>query len=154
MPKRSNRRKNVSSKNILKKMKDLSEYYKKKILKGGEGGKDDATRVAELAKEGADKSSNVATEQGQSNAAGVSRFTFSNPFSTPDIGANSGSGSEVASGAPGASGTSSVSLNRVDKAASGAAPAGAQKPWYQFWGGKSNKRRRNRNRKQTNKKRN
>ena len=35
MPKRNNSKNNVSSKNILKKIKHLSEYYKRKLLKGG-----------------------------------------------------------------------------------------------------------------------
>ena len=35
MPKRNNSKNNVSSKNILKKIKHLSDYYKKKLLKGG-----------------------------------------------------------------------------------------------------------------------
>jgi hypothetical protein len=140
MPKSSNRRKSVSSKNILKKMKDLSEYYKKKILKGGGEG-DDATNVAQVAQEGAERAQAIATQA--SNAAASS----DNPFDSSSLIAGIG-----ASQAPGAS---SASMNRVERAASSAAPP-AEKPWYQFWGGKSNKRRRNRNRnrKQTNKKRN
>ena len=35
MPKRNNSKKNISSKNILKKMKHLSDYCKRKLIKGG-----------------------------------------------------------------------------------------------------------------------
>lgn len=119
MPKRNNSKKNVSSKNILKKMKDLSEYYRKKIMKGGDGDAVVAQTQADQAQIAADNAAKIAAE-----AARV---------------AEEKAAAETAAAA---------------KTASAAPAVEPEKPWYQFWGGKSNKRRRNRNRKQTHKKRN
>lgn len=167
MPKRNNSKKNISSKNILKKMKDLSEYYKKKLIKGGDP--DAAINAANNAAVIATEANRMAVED---NAAAIEKADAEKAIAAAAVQKADEEKARAEDALKKAAEEKAIADAAVkkasdDKAAADAAAADAaaassgDKGFFAeigkklgITGGKSKKRRNNKRRKQSNKKRN